>query len=690
MMSRQSNRSQDGGGRSRTFSLSPPPRRLRHHGGERNIIERVSERSSVNIVFLTLTWTYYTEWSLVMKVNLQAVGLWDIIDSGVGEYHEDRSTLATLLWAMPAEMQAGLAIKATAHNAWEVIKKVRLDTDRVREANAERLRREFNDIEFKVGETVEDFSLRLNTIASQLWVLGEVVPNKEVIKRMLHAIPDKLEQVAISMETLLDLDSLSIEEAVGHLCVVKQRKRPSQAKESSGRLLLTEVEWMARMKARDDGGSGGKPGTKNKGGKPTTGGGWKGEASREDVCGYCGKKGHKAWECHKKKCDEEAHAHLAQGEEEQSLLMAHFVILCSRPLPKITSTASLGLAPTASANFTPTPSPKFMPSASPPAAPPTSSHRGIHISEQWVFADLGSREQHDHDKWVLDSSAMNHMTGCKELFAKLNMHIYDTVKFGDGSITAIEGRDTIILTCKTGEHRALTDVYFIPRLKASTISLGQLDETGCRIDIIGGILCIFDQDSQLLAKVHREESCLYYLNLKVGHLVCLAAHSSEVAWKWHACFGHQNFSSLRKLATQNMMHRLLMVDQVDQVCDGCLVGKQRRAPFSTQARHCVSSILNLVHGDLCGPVTPVTPDEKRYFLLLVDDMSRYMWLHLIASKDQAPAEIINFKVTIEVETEKKLKVLQTDRGGEFTSVEFRQYCTERGVHHQFTTLYCPQ
>jgi transposase len=129
---------------------------------------------------------------------------------------------------------------------------------------------------------------------------------------------------------------------------------------------------------------------------------------------------------------------------------------------------------------------------------------------------------------------------------------------------------------------------------------------------------------------------------------------------------------------------------VDQVCDGCLVGKQRRTPFLTQARHCVSSILNLVHGDLCGPVTPVTPDEKRFFLLLVDDMSRYMWLHLIASKDQAPAEIINFKVTVEVETEKKLKVLQTDRGGEFTSVEFRQYCTERGVHHQFTTLYCPQ
>jgi uncharacterized protein YfkK (UPF0435 family) len=51
-----------------------------------------------------------------------------------------------------------------------------------------------------------------------------MMTNKEVIKKMLHAIPDKLKQVAISMETLLDLDALSIEEDVGQLCVVEQRK----------------------------------------------------------------------------------------------------------------------------------------------------------------------------------------------------------------------------------------------------------------------------------------------------------------------------------------------------------------------------------------------------------------------------------------------------------------------------------
>jgi hypothetical protein len=56
-------------------SPSPPPCRLRTYGGERHIVEQVAEKSPANIVYPTLTKMNYTEWSLVMKVNLQAVGL---------------------------------------------------------------------------------------------------------------------------------------------------------------------------------------------------------------------------------------------------------------------------------------------------------------------------------------------------------------------------------------------------------------------------------------------------------------------------------------------------------------------------------------------------------------------------------------------------------------------------------------
>jgi hypothetical protein len=73
-MSRQSSHSCNVDRDAHPFSLSPPPHRLCHHGGER-IVERGIERSASNVVYPTLTRTNLMEWSLVMKVNLQAARL---------------------------------------------------------------------------------------------------------------------------------------------------------------------------------------------------------------------------------------------------------------------------------------------------------------------------------------------------------------------------------------------------------------------------------------------------------------------------------------------------------------------------------------------------------------------------------------------------------------------------------------
>ena len=76
---------------------------------------------------------------------------------------------------------------------------------------------------------------------------------------------------------------------------------------------------------------------------------------------------------------------------------------------------------------------------------------------------------------------------------------------------------------------------------------------------------------------------------------------------------------------------------------------------------------------------PATNGDRRYFLLLMDDCSRYMWLQLLTSKDKAAMEIKKFKMSTEAESGKKLRVLRTDHGGEFTSVEFAAYCMDQGV-----------
>ena len=80
---------------------------------------------------------------------------------------------------------------------------------------------------------------------------------------------------------------------------------------------------------------------------------------------------------------------------------------------------------------------------------------------------------------------------------------------------------------------------------------------------------------------------------------------------------------------------------------------------------------------------------RRYFLLLMDDCSRYMCLQLLTSKDEAAAMIKKFKMRAEAESGKKLRVLRTDRGDEFTSVEFAAYYANQGVVRHHIAPYSP-
>jgi hypothetical protein len=68
-----------------------------------------------------------------------------------------------------------------------------MGADRVKEANAEQLRQEFAKIWFKSGECVEDFSIRITSLANELRVLGDEITEEEVVKNMLHSVPEKLE-----------------------------------------------------------------------------------------------------------------------------------------------------------------------------------------------------------------------------------------------------------------------------------------------------------------------------------------------------------------------------------------------------------------------------------------------------------------------------------------------------------------
>jgi transposase InsO family protein len=310
--------------------------------------------------------------------------------------------------------------------------------------------------------------------------------------------------------------------------------------------------------------------------------------------------------------------------------------------------------------------------------------------EAKVFVQLDGGDSVNDALWHLDTGATNHMSGSHAAFSELDHGVVGTVRFRDGSMVKIEDRGVVLFFCKNGEHCSLNGVYYISSLDTNLISVGQLDEEGYDIHVKVGVMRIRNKQNRLLAQVRRSPSRLYTICLNITHPVCLTTQKADTAWCWHQRFGHISFQELKKLQSSGMVRGLPPIDHVDQLCDSCLAGKQRRSPFPAQARCRADGVLELVHGDICGPITPTTLSENRYFLLLVDAMSRFMWLCLLASKDQTPTAVRRFKAVTELETGWKLKVLRMDRGGEFTSVEFGVYCAEEGVQQQLTTPYSPQ
>jgi hypothetical protein len=178
----------------------------------------------------------------------------------------------------------------------------------------------------------------------------------------------------------------------------------------------------------------------------------------------------------------------------------------------------------------------------------------------------------------------------------------------------------------------LEGVYHIPRLTANIVSLGQLDEERYAWSCKNGVLKIWDKEGRLLAKVSRALNRLYILKLDIDKPVCLAAQGGDTAWRWHARFGHLNFRALEKLACDATVRGLPPINHFEQVCNSCLAGKQRSRPFLSEAKYRAKEKLELVHGDICGPVTPATPRGNKLFLLLVDNLSRYCGLFSLAAR----------------------------------------------------------
>lgn len=196
----------------------------------------------------------------------------------------------------------------------------------------------------------------------------------------------------------------------------------------------------------------------------------------------------------------------------------------------------------------------------------------------------------------------------------------------------------------------MMDVYYIPELKSNIISLGQATEACCDIRLKGEQLIMHDQRGKLIVSAKRSKNRLYKVSMGFKRAPCLLLTTGDESNKWHARLGHVNFETICMMIQKEIVLGVPNISIEREVCSSCLLGKQARQPFPKATTYRANKTLELLHGDLCGPIAPSTSNGNKYVFVVIDDHTRYMWTILLKEKSEAFEKFKKLRNLIEQET----------------------------------------
>ncbi|GKC69831.1 retrovirus-related pol polyprotein from transposon TNT 1-94, partial [Tanacetum coccineum] len=159
----------------------------------------------------------------------------------------------------------------------------------------------------------------------------------------------------------------------------------------------------------------------------------------------------------------------------------------------------------------------------------------------------------------------------------------------------------------------------------------------------------------------------------------------------HQRLSHLNFDTINDLAKNDLVTGLPKFKyHKEHLCPSCEQGKSKRASHPPKPVPNSKQRLHLLHMDLCGPMRIASINGKRYVLVIVDDYSRYTWVHFLKSKDETPKVIKTFLKRIIVLLQSPVIIIRTDNGTEFKNQILKEYFDSVGISHQASSVRTPQ
>ena len=130
--------------------------------------------------------------------------------------------------------------------------------------------------------------------------------------------------------------------------------------------------------------------------------------------------------------------------------------------------------------------------------------------------------------------------------------------------------------------------------------------------------------------------------------------NEESSMLWHQRLGHISIERIKKLVNDGVLSTLDFADF--ETCVNCIKGKQTNKSKKGAKRS--TNLLEIIHTDICCP--DMDANSSKYFITFIDDYSRYMYLYLLRSKDEASDAFKVFKAEVENQYGKHIKIVRSD------------------------------
>jgi len=280
--------------------------------------------------------------------------------------------------------------------------------------------------------------------------------------------------------------------------------------------------------------------------------------------------------------------------------------------------------------------------------------------------------------WIIDSGASQHLFRFQTEFTTYRtVSQLQSITIADGTKIHAHGIGDIELKTEGGVIR-LTDVWHVPSITASLISVARMVDAGYAVEF-GRTTC-FVNKGRVKTKLGRRNGSLYHLirdtppsttesnpanSVSLGLATNQSSRASLETWHRRLCHRTLNTSTIQYLSSKISGMEISEANTpTTKICWICAMGRQHKEAETKECEK-ASELLMVVHTDLCGPMQTASLYGERYFITFTDEMSGRVSVCLLHSKDGALAAFQTYKAGAQKTSERKVKSIRSGGGGEY-------------------------